>query len=115
MVFSWKVNVILGVLAFLFTYIFSFLHNTWQTSLYRACIGLFLFFIIGYCLQFVTYQILTKKKMAADQTLGRTEGYTITKDGAIGDGNLTGEEPSFRAISLQSLHTNEDTKNSESL
>lgn len=58
---SWRVSLFLGVISFLFTYLFSNVNNTWQMSLFRAGIGFLLFFLLGYILQLLFHQIVSKK------------------------------------------------------
>lgn len=47
-----KINLCLGLTAFVLTFIFSIKNNTWLTSLERAGFGFILFFLLGYCFIF---------------------------------------------------------------
>jgi TM2 domain-containing membrane protein YozV len=56
-----KINVILGLTAFVITFLVSRVNNIINTSLFRSGIGFLVFFLIGYILRFVLYQIQIKK------------------------------------------------------
>jgi len=105
---KWGVNIILGLLAFVFSWLFSFANNMWLTSLVRACIGFFIFFLFGLILQIV-FQLFNYSKKDLSKTEGSIseiqtrEEISITSEHQI-------EEHSFTGISLETLHEqNDDT------
>ncbi|MDR7235731.1 hypothetical protein [Neobacillus drentensis] len=105
---NWGVNAILGLTAFICTYLFSFTNNTWQTSLFRSGIGLLLFFLLGYIFRYVLQQIGSKKNTAfiEKQSMDkRTNPKEDQKNEA--DEEQIGES-SFQSIPLQALHNGED-------
>jgi uncharacterized membrane protein YraQ (UPF0718 family) len=116
---SIKLNVIIGMIAFLITGLFSFVNNTWQLSLFRAGIGFLLFFILGNLLSFLLYQKLSKNesknsqnkivKVKDNQSTLLTEN---VEDIPLADpvDDLV-DEPPFQAIPLQSLHNGEEASN----
>ncbi|MED3563676.1 hypothetical protein [Bacillus xiapuensis] len=114
MLWNWKVNVILGGMAFLLTYVCSFTNNTWQTSLFRSGIGFLLFFIFGYVFRSVLYQITAIKSPNQMMDSKNTE-----QDGRVEEFNRMeeqqAEEPSFQEIPLTSLHKGMETKDTEKI
>ncbi|MFJ7726564.1 hypothetical protein ACIQXV_10390 [Neobacillus sp. NPDC097160] len=106
---NWGVNAILGLTAFICTYLFSYSNNTWQTSLFRAGIGLLVFYVLGYIFRFVLQQVGSKKNGAYIQKQALDEGINPELD----QKNEIVEEPigesSFQSIPLQALHKGEDT------
>lgn len=113
MVANWGINAILGLTAFLFTYFFSLVNNTWQTSISRAGIGFLLFFILGYIFRFVLYQIALKKTLDLIQKKSREEENKQEEKRKSHVEEVTMDEPSFQAIPLRSLHNGEDAKDPE--
>jgi hypothetical protein len=113
MVANWGINAILGLTAFLFTYFFSLVNNTWQTSISRAGIGFLLFFILGYIFRFVLYQIALKKTLDLIQKKSREEESKQEEKRKSHVEEVTMDEPSFQAIPLRSLHNGEDAKDPE--
>ncbi|ETI69332.1 hypothetical protein [Neobacillus vireti] len=106
---NWGVNAILGLIAFICTYLFSYLNNTWQTSLFRAGIGLLVFYVLGYIFRFALLQIGSKKNGNYIHKQALDEGIKPQVD----QKNEIDEEPigesSFQSIPLQALHKGEDT------
>lgn len=104
---TWVVNLIFGISAFLFTYFFSIINNTWKTSASRGVIGFILFFVLGYFLRFV----LNPKALGA--TPAPSNKIEVNSD--TERLNMTNEleqveDTPFQAISLQSLHRVVDSK-----
>ena len=103
MAFNWKLNAILGLTAFLLTYLFSITNNMWPTSLFRACIGFLIFFILGYVLRLVLNQLIIKKSSSSDNEDHLMEGSnTDLETKNQGDELL---EESFQQIPLTGLHS----------
>lgn len=104
---SWRESLLLGVISFLFTYLFSIINNTWQMSMLRAGIGFLLFFLLGYIFQFLFHQMVSAKSIS----LPAEEMYEEENE-QIDHQNRTdfdqNEEPLFQEITLGSLH-NGDT------
>jgi uncharacterized membrane protein YraQ (UPF0718 family) len=99
-----KINMTMGVIAFLFTYLFSFLNNTWQTSLFRAIGGFIIFFLLGFVLSFILKQLAgnTNVSLEEEPKLVVENNSEIEKDHPKVE-ELT-EEPGFQAVPLHSLH-----------
>jgi uncharacterized membrane protein YraQ (UPF0718 family) len=104
MIANLKVNIILGFVAFLFTYLFSVANNTWQTSLFRAFLGFLIFFILGFALSFILKQKEAKKHDSMSESpLNVTPEKVETEQKKLVDKELK-SEPSFQSIPLNSLH-----------
>lgn len=104
MISNLKVNIILGFITFLFTYLFSIVNNTWQTSLFRALLGFLLFFILGFIVLFILGLIGAKKQENSDDSLfkkGHLNEETVQKKN---DEIELKSEPGFQSIGLDSLH-----------
>ncbi|MCH6266809.1 hypothetical protein [Neobacillus citreus] len=101
---SWKMNLYLGSITFLLTYLFSIYTNTWQTSLFRASIGFLLFFILGYVLRYLLYHAVVRKDLKQTMLNEEVE-HTSNEAQAPYVDKVEGEEPSFQSVPLQSLHT----------
>ncbi|MBT2657845.1 hypothetical protein J7E81_21830 [Bacillus sp. ISL-18] len=56
-----KINIILGLAAFVITFLVSRVHNILNTSLFRSAIGFVVFFLMGYLVRIVLHQIQTKE------------------------------------------------------
>ncbi|MDQ0199540.1 hypothetical protein [Neobacillus ginsengisoli] len=111
---NWGVNAILGFIAFLLTYIFSFMNNTLLTSLIRAGIGFLLFFIVGNMLQLVLQHMVTKKNSDLVQQQNEVE------TSKVGDGKSPIEkvelgEQSFQSLPLDLLHNGDRTLGPEKI
>jgi uncharacterized membrane protein YraQ (UPF0718 family) len=109
---SWRVNLFLGIISFLFTYLFSIENNTWQMSLFRAGIGFLLFFLLGYILRFLLHQIAAKKSTSLLEELNKEE---ISGQNKIQNDveNGQSDDPSFQAITLGALHNGDNIKKPE--
>ncbi|MEH7505272.1 hypothetical protein V7152_25275 [Neobacillus drentensis] len=108
---NWKLNTILGLTAFLLTFLFSFTKNTWQTSMFRASIGFLLFFVLGYMLSHVLDQMKIKKNSSSvHEPIAVDESNAETESQKQVEGVL---EESFQQIPLQALHKGENTKDPE--
>ncbi|MEH7076591.1 hypothetical protein [Neobacillus drentensis] len=105
---NWKLNAILGFIAFLLTYLFSVTNNTWQTSMLRACLGFVLFFVLGYLLRFALNQMIIKQNLNAGQANNPTEESNTSPD--MTNQVDVGLEDAFQQIPLQSIHKGENTK-----
>lgn len=103
---NWKINTILGCTGFLFTYLFSIMNNTWQTSLFRAGIGFLLFFLLAYVLRFVLHQTLEKQKIEAIIS-PQQEGIVAPSKIEINEQSeeVVEDEMEFEAIPLHNLHS----------
>jgi uncharacterized membrane protein YraQ (UPF0718 family) len=106
---NWGVNAILGLTAFICTYLFSYSNNTWQTALFRAGMGFLLFFVFGYIFRYILQQIESKKKKEFIQKQNMDEGTTPEKDQKNEADEEQIGESSFQSIPLQALHNGEDT------
>ncbi|NRD79420.1 hypothetical protein HPT25_18825 [Bacillus sp. BRMEA1] len=101
---SWRVNVFLGLSAFLFTYLFSNVNNTWQMSLFRAGIGFLIFFILGFVIRFVIHQLVSRKnvqlvdKQSSEEKAIQKQAKNIHNDKALND------DVSFQSLPLNALH-----------
>jgi hypothetical protein len=115
MVANWGVNAIFGLTAFLLTYFFSFANNTWQTSSLRGGIGFLLFFILGYMLRFLLYQIglMTHLNLNHEQNSGEKSTPEAEQKNDLEEMQRGG--PSFQPIPLHSLHNEKDPKNPEKI
>jgi hypothetical protein len=98
---NWRVNAMLGITAFLFTYFFSLVNNTWLTSLFRAGIGFLIFFIFGFFLRFVVNHQIVSKKNPGEEFSPKVEREKKIDEEAIDD-------PLFQALPLHSLHKGKD-------
>ncbi|CEG25930.1 hypothetical protein [Bacillus sp. B-jedd] len=106
---KWGVNIFLGLLAFVFSWLFSFANNMWLTSLVRACIGFFIFFLFGLILQIVL-QLFSYRKNNLLEAEGTSQSETYIKEKVLNTSEHNNEENSFTGISLETLHDqNEDT------
>lgn len=101
--FKWRVNSILGFIAFLFSFGFSYINNTWQTSLFRAVIGFLLFFLLGALVTIVWNQMISQKNEPL-RTNNRAEEEQNLDDKPKKSAEEQGEEHSFQAMSLGALH-----------
>lgn len=102
---NWKVNAGLGLTAFLLTFCFSCVNNTWFTSLFRAGIGFLAFFLFSYIFRFALAQILSKKNSGPIQKpSGEEMEAANTRQESPGEKAELGE-PSFQAIPLNALHS----------
>ncbi|WP_413300326.1 hypothetical protein AA0X95_18250 [Bacillus sp. 1P10SD] len=105
MVLNWKVNTMLGLTAFLLTYLFSFTNNTWQTAVFRASIGFVIFFVLGYILRVVLNQMSLKKATSQIEIQNTGEAsYLDLELEVLGEAVLEEESPSFQQIPLTALH-----------
>jgi amino acid permease len=108
---KWRISIIFGLIAFICTFFFSLMNNTWQTSLFRAGIGLILFFIIGYITLIVIQQFSQKKFSLPIDTKVKGEG--ITERDQVSKLETDVAETDFQAIPLQALHNGEKSKHSD--
>ncbi|CRK80897.1 hypothetical protein [Neobacillus massiliamazoniensis] len=108
---KWSMNIILGVAAFLLTYSFSIVNNTWPDSLFRAGIGFVLFFGFGFFFRFFIQQISSKKDSEHDQkkTVAQKNPKIVQNE----DGPM--KEAPFQAISLTKLHDELGTQDPEKI
>ncbi|MGG1399053.1 hypothetical protein ABE288_14800 [Bacillus salipaludis] len=111
---NWIVNIILGVAAFLLTYVFSIGNNTWQTSFFRSGIGFLLFFVFGYILRSVLHQISAMNTPNRIEELGAEEEWD-TSNKYNYDAEQSVEESSFQSVPLSSLHNGEGAKDPETI
>lgn len=106
---NWRVNAMLGITAFLFTYFFSFVNNTWVTSLFRAGIGFLIFFIFSFFLRFVVHhQIVSKKNtgIIQEQNAGEDSSPKMEQEKKIDEQPIA--DPLFQALPLHALHKGKD-------
>jgi hypothetical protein len=106
---NWRANAILGITAFLFTYFFSFVNNTWLTSLLRAGLGFFIFYVFGYFLRFVVHQqIISKKKTGIihQENAGEDSSLRVERDNQLEE--ESSDDPLFKALPLHALHKGKD-------
>jgi len=111
---NWGVYGFIGLTASLFTYFFSYTNNTWQTSLFRAGMGFFLFFVLGIILQFIVHQVDSINNTARDQKQNSVDGKE-QKTGSITHGEVPMEEQSFQALSLDALQSTGNLKDPETI
>ena len=110
---NWGVNGLIGLTVSLFTYYFSYTNNTWQTSLLRAVIGFLLFFVLGIVFQLVLQQVDTFKKTERDEKQNHVDRARPKPEPLVQDDEVIMEESSFRAFSLDALHSSDNPKDSE--
>lgn len=105
---KWRVNIFLGLLAFVFSWAFSFANNMWLTSLFRAFIGFFIFFLFGLILQILFQLFNYSKNDNSKAQVSLSEIHTRAE--ILNTSEHNNEENSFTGISLETLHEqNEDT------
>ncbi|WML31516.1 hypothetical protein RCG24_06550 [Neobacillus sp. OS1-32] len=118
---SWRINAILGLTAFILSFVLSFVNNTWLTSLFRALIGFVLFFVLGYLLRFIFQQLNSRKSGEELPPQRKIQQFGAKVNAPIQEHSLrqeavkgkekndtTGlpkENAIFQAISLDALHT----------
>lgn len=97
MIRTWKLSSVIGLVAFILTYWLSIYNNTWQTALFRACIGFLLFFIWGLGFRFILQSIMQsgQKGNSFDEGIDNE----MTEQSEV--------EGSFQELSLEALHTPE--------
>lgn len=106
MVGTWKINILLGTTGFLFTYLFSFMNNTWLTSLFRASLVFLLFFLLGYGLRIGLHQFTRKETSEASLT-GNIENEEVLpkKNISYQTEEATNVQLEFEEIPLQHIHS----------
>jgi hypothetical protein len=105
---KWGVNVILGLMGSLLTFLFSFVNNTWQTSIMRSGLGFLIFFVLGYLLQYIIRKIGAAKASEPKEYRERYEEVNSADDKTVIAEEKTETDSSFQAISLTSLHKGEE-------
>ena len=127
MIGSWKVNACLGLTAFIFGYGLSLVNNTWTTSLFRALIGFVLFFVIGYLIRMIFFQMgmrktenftgsthLMQHSMLESESQHLKQNLTKSNTIEVGQKNdtpgATKEAAAFQALSLDALHNSKGGK-----
>ncbi|MED3623980.1 hypothetical protein [Neobacillus thermocopriae] len=106
---KWRHQAILGLSAFLLTFLFSMFNNTWITALLWAAIGFLLFFILGSVIRLVIHQSISKQQLNTRECLKvekTPEVETLANDNIENPMNDT----SFHAVPLDALHGGEKTK-----
>lgn len=103
---SWRINLFLGIITFLFTYLFSIENNTWQMSLFRSGIGFLIFFLIGYILRFLLHQIAAKKSEKLLEKRSQEKISENMKQQLVDNGQS--DDPFFKAVTLDTLHNGEN-------
>ncbi|MHC0038151.1 hypothetical protein [Pseudoneobacillus sp. C159] len=117
MVGNLRFNFIIGVAAWLGTFLFSLPNNTWQTSLFRGLIGFFIFFIFSYFIRSIIHIIISMKdaavktpeqeKKAEDLRFAETDEIEqVTED-------IQDDDSMFQSIPLHSLHKEAGLNRSE--
>lgn len=105
---NWRFNAILGLSALLFTYFFSFVNNTWQTSTLRAGIGFLVFFVVGYFLRVVLYQLVSKKSAGNSKKQNLDNNSTEMVERIIQEEeNGPVDEHLFLSLPLHAIHKGE--------
>ncbi|MEH7253867.1 hypothetical protein V7111_17225 [Neobacillus niacini] len=104
MIANLKVNIILGFVSFLFTYLFSFVNNTWQTSLFRSILGFLVFFILGLILRFLPQQNEAKETAKSSNDPLNEGVLKAEEEPRKKEEKELESEPSFQSIPLDSLH-----------
>ncbi|HEY2420304.1 MAG TPA: hypothetical protein VGI04_02755 [Neobacillus sp.] len=113
MVANWRANASLGLSAFLLTYLFSQVNNTWKTSLFRAILGFLLFYILAYLFRFFLHQIDAKKNkdLNHESSIGENGSTEAEQINLLKDDSM--DESSFQFLPLHSLHNGAGTNNPE--
>lgn len=107
---NWRINLIFGIIAFILTYGFSIVNNTWLPSLFRAVIGLLLFAVLGYLLQFVLRFIASMKDQGSiPKQVPKVENPTEPKIGKAAEEDLK-DEALFQSIPLEALQKDKSIK-----
>jgi len=116
---NWIVTAFIGVLAFILSFCFTIVNNTWLTSLFRAAIGFVVFFILGCIVQIILKLIMSR---AADSNIRLKQEPGVNGDvnfsslaeaehgNPAGETSNDGEEPEFQSVSLSSLHNGKDSQ-----
>ncbi|MDF2557284.1 MAG: hypothetical protein K0R71_1112 [Bacillales bacterium] len=99
----WREGLFLGVIAFLFTYLFTSINNNWQMSLFRAGIGFLLFSLLGYILQILIHLISSQKSTSLLNEETRDEVSEQNDFQNIVDIDQK-NDPLFQEVNLGSLH-----------
>ena len=110
---NWGVNGFIGLTASLVTYFFSYSNNTWQTSLFRAGMGFFLFFVLGFILQFVVHQVDSINSTDWDQKQNSEDEIELKTGSIIHHEEFPIEEQSFQAFSIDALQSAGNLKDPE--
>ncbi len=104
MIAKWGVSLIFGVIAFMLTYSFSIVNNTWLPSLFRAVIGFFLFAILGFSLRFILRSIASvRKESPVTKPSPKVDSpqEAVQENAPVEDST---DEPVFQRMNLDSLH-----------
>lgn len=104
---NWKLNAILGITAFLLTYLFSFTNNMWQTALFRASLGFLVFFVLGYVVRLILNKVKIKTTSSSFHEYHSVEGSKVEMEASKHVGKEL--EDSFQQIPLNGLHKGENT------
>ena len=100
---SWRGSLFLGVISFLFTFLFSIVNNTWQMSLFRAVIGFLVFFLLGAILQFLLHLIapMNSIDIQSEEDMEELREQNETQEEIDSAQN---EDPLFQGVTLGSLY-----------
>jgi hypothetical protein len=106
---KWRHQAILGLSAFLLTFLFSMFNNTWLTALLWAAIGFLLFFILGSVIRLVINQSISKQQLDTREFLKVEK---TQKEETLANDSIENpmKETSFHAVPLDALHGREKTK-----
>ena len=94
---KWRISIILGFIAFAFSFVFSLMNNTWQTSMFRAGIGFILFAVLSFLVLVVLDQLVSSKESESiENEIQETKVEPHTKEQL--------EDEDFQSLPLSSLH-----------
>jgi uncharacterized membrane protein len=111
MVGNWKFNVFFGLVALVFTLLFSLPNNTWQTTIFRGSIGFFIFYILAYLVRAIFFLIISRKtkQVIASEIEHENEAADPLKEEE--ESNDFTFESQFESIPLHALHKEGKTNN----
>lgn len=107
---KWGVSIVFGVIAFILTFCFSIVNNTWLPSLFRAVIGFLLFAILGYWLRFVLCSIVSMKKIDPIPKQNSRVASPLETEQGISTEEDSNDKPLFKSIPLESLHKEKNSQ-----
>jgi hypothetical protein len=110
MVGNWKFNFFFGLVALVFTLLFSLPNNTWQTTIFRGLIGFFIFYILAYLVRAIFFLIISRKtkQVFASEMEHENEAFDPFIEEESNDFTF---ENQFESIPLHALHKEGKTNN----
>jgi zinc transporter ZupT len=102
MVGNWKINISIGLVAFICTLLFSLPNNTWQTTIFRGVIGFIIFFLLGFLIRTLFFQIFASKtkQVIVNDSKPENEAAPLKEE----ESNEIAFDDQFESIPLHALH-----------